>query len=100
MTHHQTLPAAKRAIVITMAAILLVGSTFVSAEVAWAAGGDEPRLGTLQSGSGETTEHVDQAGTRVYRVEDVKGSTIRITPPSDTRESDRRARPFVRPPFG
>jgi len=30
----------------------------------------------------------------------VKGSTIRITPPSDTRGSDRRARPFVRPPFG
>ena len=30
----------------------------------------------------------------------VKGSTIRITPPSDTRGSDRRARPFVRPAFG
>jgi hypothetical protein len=30
----------------------------------------------------------------------LKGSTIRITPPSDTRESDRRARPFVRPAFG
>jgi hypothetical protein len=30
----------------------------------------------------------------------VKGSTIRITPPSDTRESDRRAQPFVRPSFG
>jgi hypothetical protein len=30
----------------------------------------------------------------------VKGSTIRITPPSDTRESDRPARPFVRPAFG
>jgi hypothetical protein len=28
------------------------------------------------------------------------GSTMRITPPSDTRESDRRARPFVRPAFG
>jgi hypothetical protein len=26
----------------------------------------------------------------------LKGSTIRITPPSDTRGSDRRARPFVR----
>ena len=30
----------------------------------------------------------------------LKGSTIRITPPSDTRGSDRRARPFVRPAFG
>jgi hypothetical protein len=29
----------------------------------------------------------------------LKGSTIRITPPSDTRGSDRRARPFVRPAF-
>jgi hypothetical protein len=30
----------------------------------------------------------------------LKGSTIRITPPSDTRESDRRGRHFVRPPVG
>ena len=30
----------------------------------------------------------------------MKGSTTRITPPSDTRESDRRARPFVRSPLG
>jgi hypothetical protein len=30
----------------------------------------------------------------------LKGSTIRLTPPSDTRGSDRRARPFVRRAFG
>jgi hypothetical protein len=29
-----------------------------------------------------------------------KGSTIRITPPGDTRGSDRRVRPVVRPAFG
>jgi hypothetical protein len=29
----------------------------------------------------------------------VKASTIRITPPSDTRGPDGRALPFVRPPF-
>jgi hypothetical protein len=36
---------------------------------------------------------------RVYALS-LKGSTIRIIPPSDTRESDRPARPFVRPAFG
>src|SRR5665811_1458617 len=30
----------------------------------------------------------------------LKGSTIRITPPGDTRGSGRRARPFVRPALG
>jgi len=29
----------------------------------------------------------------------LKGSTIRITPPSDTRGSDRQARPFVLPAY-
>jgi glutamine synthetase len=36
---------------------------------------------------------VEERGIRFVRLwlTDVKGSTIRITPPSDTRESDRRA---------
>src|ERR1035437_8656255 len=40
------------------------------------------------------------AGSTSVRRANLKGSTIRITPPSDTRGSDRRARPFVRPAFG
>jgi hypothetical protein len=41
---------------------------------------------------------LDQALQANKRI--VKGSTIRITPPSDTGGSDRRARLFVRSSFG
>jgi hypothetical protein len=43
---------------------------------------------------------LDTTTSMTVRGGTLKGSTIRITPPSDTRGSDRRARPFVRPAFG
>src|SRR5450759_3465099 len=51
---------------------------------------------------GGAADHPGDAARVAIRghLRDLKGSTIRITPPSDTRGSDRRARPFVRRAFG